>query len=262
MTRRLAAFTHFFLLAGLTLAHDTWVRPENPRVAPGQTVRLEATSGMEFPNLGSPIAPDRLARADYRLDGKTLPITDRKASKDALALTVRPGGTGVAVVAIESKPRAIDLKPSQVEEYLEEIGAREIASEWKKTGSGRWHETYTKHAKTFFRVGDRIRDSSWAEPAGMALEIIPESDPTDLRTGVEFSIKVLKEGRALPGFPVIALAAGWKTGTLVKTDADGKARFRLDRRGWWLIKGTHLARSPATKSDWESHFTTLTAFVR
>jgi len=259
--RRGPLFGALLLIASVAWAHDTWVRPEKAQCAPGEAMLLRATSGMEFPKLDASIAPDRIARAEYRLGGVSAPISEQEKGKKSLNLTIRPGRAGTVVAWLESKPRWIDLKPAEVEEYLGEIGAEEVAREWKASGNSRWHETYTKHAKTYFRVGEGSEERSWAQPVGMALEIVSETDPTRLRAGDELSVRVLKEGKPLSGLPLVAVAAGQKHGTLAKTDSEGRARFRLDRKGWWLLKGTELVRAAGADSDWESHFTTLTAFV-
>jgi uncharacterized GH25 family protein len=45
------------LLAGSASAHDTWIVPDKPQVAPGETISLNLTSGMAFPALGSGPSP-------------------------------------------------------------------------------------------------------------------------------------------------------------------------------------------------------------
>ena len=255
------AFVALFSLACFSLAHDTWILPDRPRADAGKTVRLRATSGMAFPRLEVAIAPDRIERAGLRIGGSGTALGEGTKGEKSLDLTVRPDRAGVAVAWLESKPRSLDLKPEQVEEYLAEIGAEEIAREWKANADKTWHETYAKHAKTFFRVGAESGDRSWGEPVGMAIEIVPEADPTRLAAGQELPARVFKDGRPLAGFPVTALAADQKTGVLARTDTEGRVRFRLDRAGWWLFKGTEIKRAPGSASDWESHFTTLTVFV-
>ena len=47
-------------LASTAHAHDTWIRPLKPLAKVGQPISLEGTSGMKFPDLESPIAPDRI----------------------------------------------------------------------------------------------------------------------------------------------------------------------------------------------------------
>lgn len=98
-------------------------------------------------------------------------------------------------------------------------------------------------------------------PVGMELEIVPEKDPTRLRSEEELPVRLLKDGKPVPDQAVGLVAAGAKTGSLTKTDADGRVRLRLDRAGWWLIRATLLERSSESDLDWRSHFTTLTVLV-
>jgi uncharacterized GH25 family protein len=259
--RKLAAL--LILFASAAPAHDTWVLPARPAVPTGSEISLEATSGMGFPALDVAIQPDRISVARVRLAGRTGKIPRGTGTKHSLRLAVRPEGEGIACVWIESKPKSIDLKPDQVREYLEEIGALDtVGKEWSAAGSaGRWREIYTKHAKTFVAVGAADGDRSWAEPAGMRLEIVPEADPTRLRTKSDFSVRLLREGRPLPGFPVGMVQAGQKTGEVRKTDANGRVSFTPDRKGWILLRATDLRRAGSAEADWESDFATLTLRV-
>jgi uncharacterized GH25 family protein len=119
-------------------------------------------------------------------------------------------------------------------------------------------QNYTKHARTFVRVGEPGPDSSWKEPVEMAFEIVPDQDPTALSSGDRLTIRLVKDGKALRDFPVGLVAAGAKNGSIQKTDGEGRVSFELDRAGWWLLRATHIERSSKPDLDWESHFTTLT----
>jgi uncharacterized GH25 family protein len=259
--RRLAAL--LLLVASSAAAHDTWVLPSRPAVPKGSEISLDATSGMGFPALDFAIQPDRISVARFRLAGKTAEIPLRTGASHSLRLAVRPEGEGIACLWIESKPKSIDLKPDQVREYLEEIGALETAGkEWSAAGStGRWREIYSKHAKTFVAVGAAEGDRSWAEPAGMRLEIVPETDPTRLKAKSDFSVRLLKEGRPLPRFQVGMVQAGQKTGEVRKTDANGRVSFTPDKKGWILLRATDLRRAGSPEADWESDFATVTLRV-
>ena len=96
----------------------------------------------------------------------------------------------------------------------------------------------------------------------MALEIVPEKDPTALHSGDELPVRVLLHGKPFPSFPVGLVREGDPHGTLRRTDEAGRVTFRLDRAGRWLLRGTDLRRSSKPRTDWESDFTTLTFHVR
>jgi uncharacterized GH25 family protein len=247
------------VVAPWALAHDTWVRPVAGAVPGGATLRLELTSGMAFPALESPIRPERLARAEFRLGGATHPLPVVKSGKQALALSATPAASGVATVAIALAPRRLELDEAHVAEYLEEIGlAATIGPEWRaRPMPRRWRETYRKLAKTFVRVGDASGDRSGLEPVGLPLELVPESDPTTLLAGTTLSIRLLKAGAPLAGIAVAAVGPGGRT--LVTTDAAGRATFSLALPGPWLFAATELR--PAAGGDWESDFSTMVVAV-
>jgi uncharacterized GH25 family protein len=96
----------------------------------------------------------------------------------------------------------------------------------------------------------------------MALEIVPDKDPTVLRPGGELPLRVLADGQPLANFPLGLVREGDKKGLLRATDAAGRVAFRLDRTGRWLLRGTQVRRSSKPDTDWESDFATLTLEVR
>lgn len=259
----LAAGIGVWLLLPHTLtAHDTWILPGRPSVNAGSEVTFNLTSGMAFPANEVGVKPDRLARASSRLGEAVSDLVREAAGKKALRLKARFSKPGIAAVWIESKPRSLELKPSEVKEYLEEIGAWDsIGRKWETAGQGRWRESYTKRAKTYVRVGQPARDDSWARPVGMDLELVPESDPTKLVAGEELSVRLLKNGQPVPDVAVGLLAGKAKSGSLSRTDSEGRVRFRFERAGWWLLRSTILEPSSKPDLDWETRFTTLTVFV-
>jgi uncharacterized GH25 family protein len=245
------------LSAGAALAHDTWLLPARFVVPPGSAVSLELTSAMRFPEPETPVAADRLAATGARLAGRTRALEVGESSATALQLSATLPAPGVAALWAESRPRTLTLNEAEVEEYLAEIGAPpSVRVRWKSMG--RWKESYRKMAKTFVRVGEPGVERSWNEPVGTALEIVPDQDPTALRTGDVLSVRVLREGKGLAGFSLAAVAGGQAEPVARTTDDDGRARFPVDRPGAWLIKGTLLEPSTAGDTDWESVFTTLT----
>jgi uncharacterized GH25 family protein len=252
----------WLLLPHTLTAHDTWVLPGRASVNAGEVVSFELTSGMSFPASEVGVKPDRLARASSRLGETVSDLVREAAGKKALRLKARFSEPGVAAVWIESKPRSLELKPAEVREYLEEIGAWDsIGRKWETAGQGKWRESYTKRAKTYVRVGQPAPDDSWARPVGMDLELVPENDPTRLTAGEELRVLLLSNGQPVPDVAVGLLAGNAKSGSLSKTDSEGQVRLRFERSGWWLIRATVLEPSSKPNLDWETRFTTLTVFV-
>lgn len=240
-------------------AHDTWLIPDQFNLPPKSTVTLDMTSGMEFPKLDVGPKPERVESAQCRLAGKTFAITNKSAAPNSLQFKAELAEVGVATFWVKLPPRAIELKPEQVKEYLDEVDAPEaLRRQWAEMKEQRWRESYTKHPKTFARVGEPQSDRSWAEPAGMFLEIVPEKDPTALKAGDDFPVRVLKDGQPFANFSLNAVAAGETKGETRKTDSNGRVTFRVGKGGRWLLRGTDIRKSNQPDTDWESDFTTLT----
>jgi hypothetical protein len=244
-------------------AHDTWVVATPAALEARATVRLEVTSGMAFPALESGISPERVTRAMFRVGGTAQPLPAPLPTRQALRYSLPIREPGVAAIWLQLAPRALDLEPRLIDEYLREIGAADtVGPRWRaRPDPKKWHEVYRKHAKTFVRVGvPSVSDASWREPIGMELELLPESDPTTLSPGNSFSLVLLKDGRPLAGLAVAAERGKkeLRKRSFETSDASGRVRFTLDRSGPWLFAATELRERGA---DWESDFTTLTVVV-
>ena len=257
--QRLLACALLFL-ALPAFGHDTWLQPRRSAVLPGTIAQLDLTSGDKFPALEYAVKPERVTVARARLDGKTIDLSIPGPEKKSLEFRVPLSNSGVAAIWLSLSPQPIELKSSEVKHYLDEIDAPvALRQAWTSAkGSRQWREIYTKHAKTFVRVGQPKMDRSWSEPVGMALEIVPEKDPTSLRAGDQFPVRVLKNGAPLADFSLGIVREGGSQRVFQKTDAKGQVTFKVARSGRWLLRGTELRSTTRQATDWESDFTTLT----
>lgn len=241
-------------------AHDTWLQPRRTAVLPGTIAQIDLTSSDKFAAFDTAIKPDRIEAARARLNGKTFDIRPGEPEKRSLELRVALPDPGVAALWLSLAPQSIEMNRKQVQHYLDEIDAPPLLTQaWYagKKGAKPWREIYSKHAKTFVRVGRPKADSSWSQPVGLALEIIPEKDPTTLRAGDEFPVRVFKNGTPLIDFSLGIMREGGTNRVFKKTDAAGRAVFKVARAGKWLLRGTELRSSNKPGTDWESDFTTL-----
>ena len=241
-------------------AHDTWLMPNRFDVSPNDTVTLDLTSGMEFPRLD---AGPNAERAKCRLAGRNIDVPDKAAGPNSLQFKAQLAEEGIATLWVMLPSREIELKPEEVKEYLDEVAASEtLRKQWSEMQPQRWRESYVKHPKSFVRVGNPKSDTSWREPVGMFLEIVPEKDPTAIHPSDQFTVRVLKDGKPLAHFALNVVAGGETKGETRSTDADGRVTFRCPKAGPWLLRGTDIRKSSKPGTDWESDFATLTLNVR
>jgi uncharacterized GH25 family protein len=260
--RRLALVVAALLVSSTSArSHDTWLLCSSATSSPGRTVTFAFTSGMKFPDPESAPAPDRLAATGFRLGDRTRRLEVDGSRGGALVLRVPGAREGVAVAWAATRPRAIELKPDQVREYLEEVGVLEtVGRQWEERGRRPWRESYVKLAKTCLRVGRPRGDGSWSARVGLALELVPETDPTQLAPGDTLRLRLVRDDRPLPEAAVAALAAGGAA-VLRRTDAEGRVAFSLDKAGPWLFRVTVIEPATLPDADWQSQFSTLTLHV-
>ena len=245
-------------------AHDTWLLPAQSRVAAGKPFALQLTSGMAFPQNETPIAEDRIARGGVRLADRDGAFAGRKEGEQSLELTADFGDwEGVATLWAVLKPRTLELTAEDVEHYLEEIGSPPaVVERWKAMPEPRrWRESYRKNVKTFVRIGDDP-DASWAQRVGAPLELMPETDPTELHAGGQLLLRLLRDGKPAPGVAVGLVRAGETAAVNQQTDAQGRVAFKLERGGWYLARVTDLRPATGKDLDWESEFATMTFEVQ
>jgi len=246
-------------------AHDTWVLPARWSMPVRERLVVDLTSAMDFPTPETAPSADRLVDRSVRLDGvrSLLEVVPARTGSKSLQLSATPTATGLATLWITTRPRTLDLKPNEVEHYLEEVGAAETVGElWRRSPAKAWRETYVKVAKTFMRVGDSRLDESWRDAVGASLELVPASDPTALRSGQDLAFLLLSSGKPVADLAVGAVAAASAKPVLVTSNAEGRVTFLLDRPGPWLFRATLIRPVAGRHGEWESVFTTVTVDVK
>lgn len=262
--RRIVAFALIAAAATVpALAHDTWLLPRQWHPKPSERLVADLTSAMDFPKPETAVRADRLVAGSMRLNGTITPLEPLSSAGKTLRLATTVSRPGVAALWIVTLPRTLDLKPDEVEHYLEEVGAWDtVGEQWRRSGGKTWRETYTKVAKTLVSVGESRDGTSWSEPVGAPLELVPASDPAGLVDGSELSLRLLCNGKPVADLAVGAVSGSGAAPVLRRTDGEGQVSFRLDRPGPWLFRATLLRPAKSRSGEWESTFTTLTLDVR
>lgn len=263
-TKRVLMATAVLMTTALPcLAHDTWLMPRSPRATEGKRAAADLTSGMAFPKNESAIKSDRVASGGWRTSSSNGRADRYEDGDSSLVAHYAPSGEGTAVLFVALKPKEIELDADEVAHYLDEIGAPEaLRRNWEEAGAGAtFRETYTKHAKTFVRVGEGDEaDATCVRPVGFAVELIPQSDPTALSVGDELVVKAVRGGDdELESFAVGVVCGETGESVLVRTNESGKVAFTISSPGWWLVRATDLRRQG--DGTFKSDFTTMTFFV-
>ncbi len=247
--------------AGNALAYDTWVVANAHVLRSGQPLELHATTGSNFPTFGTAPDPAAVARAAWRLGSQRGEIASFEKAESTIVARGRPLTEGVAVAWLDFRPKEVELDAKEVEHYFDEIGASEsLRQAWEGAGpDAKFHETYTKHAKTFVRVGDGPADRACLEAVGPSVEFLPDRDPTSLAAGDTLNVKVMKKGNELEGLALGVVCGADGSTTQLRTNKAGYVQIVIRRTGWWLIRGTELRRN--SDGTWDSDMSTMTFYA-
>ena len=261
--KRVFAFAILALALFVTVApaHDTWIQCDPPVVPAGRVLSVHMTNGAKFPVLESAPDAERVAKAEWRIGDKRGTITDFKTVDKSLVASGRVTTDGVGVIAVEFKPKEVELSPENVSEYLEEVAAPEsVRRAHEKDGAAAgWHETFTKHAKTYVRIGSGGDAKGALGTVGFSIDFLPDSDPTKLKVGDTLAMKVIRGGMELESSPVFVVCAATGESVMPRTNKAGMILVKITSPGWWMVRTTQLRRQSA--GVWESDFTTMTFYV-
>jgi ketosteroid isomerase-like protein len=268
-----AAILAVFASAATVWAHDFWIVPNAFAVGAGSWLEALGQTSVKFPTSSSAVAPERVSEA--RVIGATSDerIADLSVAGKSLLLKHRPSTAGQRVVAVALVTRTSRAAPAGLKRYIALEGAPELVERYESEGLFSKPDSVTqkttKYAKTVVEVG-RGGPRAYAKTAGHALEFVPVTDPSSLRVGDTFAVRLLFRNQPLANAHVhagaapeaalndsTALPADAKDRPLM-TDLNGVLRVPIDEPGLWNLRTLHAAPvSAASPSEWEVAFATI-----
>lgn len=270
--RRARGFFLIGVLFGVSFgarAHDLWVVAGQYRLDAGETTRVFINNGDAFPESLTLLGEHRVTALElYGPDGAE-PISAFRVEGESLSFEVTPQTPGSHVVALSTRARRVRLKPEDFRDYLEENRLGDMTAMLEDLGESDRAavERYTKWAKAFIDVGELGEDraaSTWSEPVGHPIEIVPGANPNAVVPGSTLPVRVLYDGEPLAG----ATVSGGKAGgpareILTETDEDGRAEVIVSLPGRWFLRTIHMVRhEDDPEVRWESFWCTVTFEVR
>ena len=240
-------------------AHDLWIEPSAYTPAPGRIVGVRLRVGQDF--IGDPVArdPALIERFVSVTPAATTPVPGQDGN-DPAGL-IRPTADGLVILAYSSKPFPIVLPPEKFAQYLQDEGLDAVAHERERLGQSAQpaRESFSRCAKSLVQTGrPDARDGD--RELGLTLELVAGRSPYTLHAGDVLDIRLLYEGRPLPGALVVALnRRNPDVAVRLRTGRDGHVRLPLAAGGPWLVKAVHMIAAPMdTGADWRSFWASLT----
>ena len=256
-------------------AHDFWIEASSFRPAVGSAVELGLFVGPNFEGEPFPRVPNLISRFVLVSPAGEREIPGRPGAVPAGV--VRIEAPGLQIAAYRSLNYALTVEAAKFEEYLAEEGLEKISALRKKGGEagkpGR--EVFSRCAKALLEAGGNESGGRTAPPrfppaggppagqdraVGLTLELVAEKNPYTLAANDELPVRLLLDGKPLAGALVHALLHGDPSVKVAaRTDRQGRARLRLARPGFWLVKAVDMSPAPkGVDADWQSLWASLT----
>jgi len=248
--------------AGESLAHDYWLELSSFRPKAGDRVTVSHRVGEQLAGDPVPRNPYAIVRFEtLSPSGATMPVPGRDGFDPAGIVLIDSAGPWR--VAYQSSDTLVELAPEKFDAYLELEGIAGVREQKEKLGEGKEpaREAFSRSA-----VAVACGESSIAPPAaargpiGLELEIVPDHDLCSAKPGQEIGFRLLRLGQPAAGVLMMALDRSSAAGPMkLRTNKDGRFRFRLPRAGFWLIKGVAMERADGIpNADWKSRWASLT----
>ena len=241
------------------LAHDMWIEPTtfSPRV--GEIIGVKLRVGQDM--LGDPLPRDSSHIMQFLFeDGEgSKPVIGRDGNDPAGFLRVAE--PGLLVIGYRSNPSAVELPPEKFNQYLKDEGLDDIAAvrAARHQSGASAHEAFARCAKSLVLAGPPT-DKQGDRRLGFTLELVAEKNPYTISNGGELPVRLTYEKRPLAGALVVAMNRSSPSAKVaLRTDKDGRVRFRLGSSGMWLIKAVHMIQAPAGgNAEWASFWASIT----
>lgn len=247
-------------------AHEYWFEPETffPKQEEKTVVHLYVGDGLTKDREERPFQPEKTplfklfsVKNDWDLKPSLV--------ENALPIyTFSAGDAGNYLLAMERNWSYIKLEAGKFEDYLREDGIEFIIAERAKLGESKKEgsERYSRYLKSLLQVGDK-RTDVYKKKLGMKLEIMPLENPYSKRVGDKIKFQIFFDGKPLADRTIFANNRTSET-QKTKTDKDGKATFKLDRSGLWIVRLVNMQRCQIDCGEavWESFWGAITFGVK
>jgi uncharacterized GH25 family protein len=243
-------------------AHEFWLTPEKFIYKRGDNINIRLLVGENFSGDNWKGNQEKTQSLKLYYGGVSDEISGYLGTNagDSIQITMLDEGT--CLVAFNSTNSFIELEASKFNEYLEEDGLTN-ALEFRKQNNeadSMGRELYQRCAKTFFQVGKK-KDKTFSVVTGLPVDIIPASNPYQLKNQDSLKFKILYKNLPLTG----ALVKTWhriNDSTITRSyisDANGEIIFPVNTTGKWMVSTVKMERlENDPKANWQSYWGTLT----
>lgn len=230
------------------LAQEMWLQPFRFVFAPQEPLKVSFKSGLNFSAQPWDLSAHTIARLEAHTTEGVVALADR----------VKPGAyenvmfdaprAGQVLVVLESNPVEQAYSAEDFNTYLQDEGHDAVYQQRvkQKLTASAARERRTYHAKLLVQVSEAA-GALYRQPQGMALELICDQNPYQLKTGDPVRFTILWQGKPLFGAQVKV----WnkREGKInlqqIYTETNGTISTHISNAGMWMVSVSHMTTSAA-----------------
>ncbi len=263
IARKFAVLLALSIAGAAAQAQDLWLIPDfSPRA--GQPFKILVNAGDRFPASAVATKPDRLVRFDIQGPGGKFSVSTPRALENSAEAEATVKEPGAYILSLEVKPQPDRRDAIQFNDYLKREGLDRIldARAKAKKDNAEGKQLLTSLAKAIVHVGDR-NDPAATKPVGLKLEIVPQTDPLQVRPGEKLPVLVLFDGKPLADAQVVCISDYFPIDEeerhefMTRTSYQGIAMVPIQNPGNWMVRLVHMVEGQGDY-DWESFSSSLT----
>ncbi len=237
----------------IVLGHNLWLVPRNDE----DEIAIATVTSDKFPESESAVKAERIASFRYFAGDDPIEIRDHRVEGNSLVAYL-PSTKQVTLVALDLSPHPIVLDADKFAGYIRSEEAEHFVSPRFVTNqtADPQRESYAKFAKVI------IDNKAFGMAVGQKLEIVLQSNPSELEVKGKLKVKALFDGKPIADLRLSAGAEHLHDGSYSShawTGEDGLAELEIVENGLWFVR-THFIRphSNVADFDWESFWASVT----
>ncbi len=241
-------------------SHEFWLQPMKYRYQPGDELVVDFMVGENFTGEFWDLNRHQVLKVDLHARGLVKSLLKEVRKTEGKNLITRIEKEGTLMLGMESNSAFIELEGSKFNAYLEEDGIDNILAERKKANrlDEKAREFYKRFAKLLIQSGPAT-DDTYKKRLGFRYEIVPLSNPYDLKAGDQLTCLVLWEGKPAAHTLVKVWSRSGSNHFLqnLYSDQDGKIAFPVSHPGPWMVSAVKMIHAETEGAEYQSLWTSL-----
>jgi uncharacterized GH25 family protein len=260
--KRLLLITSLLIVISSLLAHEFWLSPAKFIYQRGEKINIRFFVGENFEGENWKGNNEKIQSLKLYFGGVSDDLTKYISAEKGDSIELNMLDEGTNLVAFNSANTFIEIEAPDFNKYLHDDGLTN-AIEYRKQNNetdSNGREYFQRCSKTLIQAGN-VKDKTFSVPTGLPVDIIPLSNPYQLKNDSLLTVKVFFQKQPMAN----ALIVAWRRekGKTIKSElisnGKGEVSFPVSTSGKWMVSTVKMERlQNDPKAQWQSYWASLT----